>query len=340
MILSIVLLFILAAVLARDFLRMFDALLGVGGGSRRAGGRELQEVVVEDNGADNKLAVLDVAGFISSEIPDMHGRDMVTSIRDQLKLAAADPAVKAVLLKVDSPGGEVMAADQIYRALADFEKTARKPVVVSMGGLAASGGYYVSAPCRWIVANRLTITGSIGVIMHAYNYRGLMDKVGVRPEVFKSGKFKDMLSGEKKEDEILPEERRMVQALIDRTFGQFTNVVYQGRETAQKQNRGEGRPLVATWSQYVDGRILLGEDAYQYGFVDELGDFDAACQRAKKLVGIREANLVRYAQPFSLLDVLGWFAKTDPPTLKVDLGFDRPKLQSGRLYFVSPILRP
>src|SRR2546428_583630 len=128
-------------------------------------------------------------------------------ISDQLRLAGEDDSAKAVVLRVDSPGGEVLASDEIYRAIADFEKDYKKPVVASMGGLAASGGYYVSAPCRWIVANELTITGSIGVIMHSYNYRGLLNKVGVRPEVFKSGKFKDMLSGEKDEEDIPAEER-------------------------------------------------------------------------------------------------------------------------------------
>jgi protease-4 len=337
MVLSLILIVILAALLARDFLRMANSFMGTGGSARHAG-RELQEVVVEDNDSENKVALIEVVGLISGGALDVHGRDMVTSIRDQLKLAAADNAVKAVLLKVDSPGGEVMAADEIYRAVADFEKTSHKPAVASMGGLAASGGYYVSAPCQWIVANQLTITGSIGVIMHSYNYRALMDKVGVRPEVFKSGRFKDMLSGEKRDEEILPEEKQMVQSLIDRTFGQFTNIVYQGRQAAQTKNRGEGRPLTPSWTQYVDGRILLGQDAYQYGFVDEIGDFDAAFQRTKKIVGVRQANLVRYVQPFSLLDVLGWFAKADPPTMKIDLGIDLPKLHAGYMYFLSPTL--
>ena len=107
-----------------------------------------------------------------------------------------------------------------------------------MGSLAASGGYYVSAPCRWIVANDLTITGSIGVIMSTWNYRGLMDKVGLRPETFKSGKYKDMLSGSREPDTITPEEREMVQALIDETYGKFKSaVVAEGRKRAHDQNK-------------------------------------------------------------------------------------------------------
>src|SRR5262245_15714229 len=106
---------------------------------------------------------------------------MVEFIQDQFKFAARDSRFKAVLLKVDSPGGEVLASDDIYRAIQDFQKESGKPVVASMGSLAASGGYYVSAPCRWIVANELTITGSIGAIFHSFNYRGLMATAGLRP---------------------------------------------------------------------------------------------------------------------------------------------------------------
>src|SRR6185436_19433065 len=105
----------------------------------------------------------------------------------------------------------------IYRAVADFQEHHKKPVVASMSGLAASGGYYVSAPCQWIVANELTITGSIGVILSSFNYRGLMDKVGVQPVVFKSGKFKDMLRGSKKPEEVDPAEQKMIQDMVMET---------------------------------------------------------------------------------------------------------------------------
>ena len=134
--------------------------------------------------------------------------DFVTYIKEQFKAAQSDSDVKAVILKVNSPGGEVMASDEVYNIIRKFEDKSGKPVVVSMGSLAASGGYYISSPCRWIVANELTITGSIGVIMHNYNYRLLFDKIGIRPQVIKSGRFKDMLSGEKEPDaeKLTPQE--------------------------------------------------------------------------------------------------------------------------------------
>src|SRR6202035_78901 len=128
-----------------------------------------------------------------------------------------------------------------------------KPVVASMGNLAASGGYYISSPCQWILANELTITGSIGVIMHSYNYRGLMDKVGLRPETYKSGKYKDMLSGDRSQEDILPEEREMVQHLINETYDKFKSVVAAGRKQADQRNKSKGHTLASNWTDYADG---------------------------------------------------------------------------------------
>lgn len=311
---------------------------GLGGTSHaQANGRTYEEHVIEDNDAGDKIAVIEVQGLISSYAMDGGGVNMITAIKDQLKLAGKDDAVKAVLLKVDSPGGEVLASDEIYRAIQQFQQDTEKPVIASMGSLAASGGYYVSAPCRWIVANELTITGSIGVIMQTYNYRGLMDKVGVQPMTFKSGKFKDMLSGSKLQEDILPEEKQMVQSLIEETFGKFKQIVADGREQAAKSNEGQGKKLATDWRNYADGRILSGTQALELGFVDELGDFEAAVKRAQQIAGISDANLIHYQAPVDFLSMLRLFGKTDVHSVKVDLGLDLPRLQMGRLYFLSPL---
>lgn len=306
-------------------------------GARNAGPR-LEEVIIKDSdAANNKIAVVDVDGIITGQIIDRGGVSLVDLIKEQLNRADEDRKVKAVLLKVNSPGGEVLASDEIYRLIARFQSKTDKPVVASMGSLAASGGYYVSAPCRWIVANELTITGSIGVIMHGYNYRGLMDKIGLRPEVYKSGKFKDMLSGDKKESEITQEERDMVQALIDETFQKFKSVVAEGRQLAKGKNKDKGNALSQNWEDYADGRVLSGKEAMKLGFVDELGDFETAVERVKKIAGIGRANLIQYQQRFDLGDFFQLFGSTDArTTLKVDVGMDFPKLQAGQLYFISP----
>ncbi len=312
----------------------------VGAYASRTGGPRLEEVVREDNDAANKIAVIRVDGIITGEVIDQGGFSMVDVIKAQLKRAQEDDHVKAVILKVDSPGGEVLAADEIARAVTEFQQDkTHKPVVGSMGSLAASGGYYISAPCRWIVANDLTITGSIGVIMSSWNYRGLMDKVGVLPQTFKSGKFKDMLSGSKEPNEITEEEKAMIQALIDETYGKFKSVVQEGREWAYNKNlngRDKGRELSENWKDYADGRILSGTEAYKLGFVDELGSFRAAVARTRKIAGITNANLIEYQQRYDLSDLFRLFGKSDAKAVKVDVGMEMPRLEAGRLYFLSP----
>lgn len=338
-ILAIILLVLLMVSLFSN-LGFLSSLVGASVKHTRTVGPKLEEVVLEDKGSARKLAVVDVEGIISSQFVDQGGYSIVELIRAQLKNAHEDSRVKAVVLKVNSPGGEVLASDEIYRAIADFQKESKKPVVASMGSLAASGGYYVSAPCQWIVANELTITGSIGVILHGWNYRGLMNKVGLSPVVYKSGKFKDMLSGSRNPEEIPPEEQAMVQGLIDETFTKFKGVVAEGRAQASRKNKNSGRSLSQDWESYADGRVLSGTEAYRLGFVDELGGFEKAVQRAEALAGLRpdDANLVQYQQRYDLSDIFRLFGQTEARTrvVKVDLGMDVPKLQAGQLYFLSP----
>jgi protease-4 len=352
-----VLALVLIALLGLSLLFNFFSVLGnLAGGPIQVGAPRLDEVTLESNQSRDKIAVIPVEGLIMSAGVVSGHRDMVKLIEDQLKMAAADGSVKAVLLRVDSPGGEVLASDDIARAITAFQKKTRKPVVAAMGSIAASGGYYVAAPCRWIVANELTITGSIGVIMNGLNYRGLMDKVGLRPQVFKSGRFKDMLSGSRdlanltpEEKEIVAEETRMLNMLIGQTYGRFKQVVETGRSAAAEANRNNtggtedrGRALIPKWADYADGRIFSGKDAYEMGFVDEVGTGNDAIKRTLKLAGIRNADLVTYRPPADLAELLGLrlFGKSEAATVKIDLGFDAPRLKIGHLYFLSPNVLP
>ena len=309
-----------------------------------APGPRLQETWVKDNNSQNKIAVIPLEGVIMS---GGAGRgDLVGTVEKALQQAEEDKHVKAVVLKVNSPGGEVLASDDIYNLVEQFQRKTSKPVVASMGSIAASGGYYVSAPCQWIVANELTITGSIGVIMHGYNFRGLMDKVGVRPEVFKSGKFKDMLSPDKREEDITAEERELVQSMVNETFDKFKSIVTEGRGAAAKKNGSgpdSGKVLAENWQQYADGRILSGKEALRLGFVDELGNLDTAVARARKLAKITDANVIEYQPVFDLSDIFGFLgqsSKSEARTLKIDMGIDMPRLQLGRLYFLYPLALP
>jgi len=337
MITAIVLLLLLLVSVLFNLGSLFSNLVHMQGLQvHHVAGPRLEEMLLEDNSASAKIAVINIDGIITSREIDQSGYNMVDTIKAQLKRAEEDHKVKAVILKVDSPGGEVLASDDISRAIADFQKQTRKPVIASMGSLAASGGYYVSAPCRWIVANEMTITGSIGVIMSTWNYRGLMDKVGLQPFTFKSGKFKDMLSGSRKPGEISPEEIAMVQALIDETYEKFVSVVADGRDYAHGKNKDKGRMLSLSWKKYADGRVLSGKEAQQLGFVDELGDFDAAADRAKEIAGISDANVIEYRVRYDLSDLFRMFGKSETRSLKMDLGVEFPKLEAGRLYFLSP----
>jgi protease-4 len=305
------------------------------------GAAELHEVLVRDSPFEDKVAVISLEGVISGEVLSDIGSSLVELVSDQLERAAVE-GVSAVILKVDSPGGEVLASDEIYLLLEKFQKEHDIPVVASMGSLAASGGYYVSAPCRWIVANELTMTGSIGVIFHSYNYRGLMDKVGVRPEITKSGKLKDMMSGEKLPEEVLPEERAILQGMIDESFAKFKDIIRTGRNHAAELNLKdgvtEGRKLASNWTEFADGRILSGQQALNLGLVDELGNFEVALDRALQLARLDGAKLITYQPHFRFPGFLSLLGQARSGSVKVDLGLPlQSRLPEGRLYFMSPL---
>ena len=323
---------------------LFSSLLHWDGGmavtvSRTVGPR-LEEVLLEDNGATAKVAVIELEGILTSQLSDRMGFDPVDVLRAQLKKAAEDRRVRAVLLKVNSPGGEVLASDEMNRAIREFQRETSKPVVAVMENVAASGGYYVAVASRWIVANEMTLTGSIGVILSAWNYRGLMDKVGIRPYTYKSGRFKDMLSGSRDPSEIPEEERVMLQALIDEVFARFKQVVREGRAAAAEANDPEGRRLVSDWEEYADGRVLSGSEAFRLGFVDELGNFDTAKARVLKLANLSSANFVRYQRRLTFADLFPLFGGGGARILKVDWGMELPRLEPGQLYFLPPALVP
>jgi protease-4 len=307
-------------------------------GTARDIGPKFDEYTLENNHSANKIAVLTVDGIITGHDRDEAGNNMVDVIQAQLDRAGDDHRVKAVILKVDSPGGEVLASDDIYKAIRKFQAEPEgkgKPVICSMGSLAASGGYYISSGCRWIVANDLTLTGSIGVIMHGWNYRGLMDKVGIAPMTYKSGKFKDMLSGERATNEVPAEEHAMVQGLIDDTFQQFKAVVAEGRGNAHKLNNKEGRALADNWQDFADGRVVSGKEALEHGFVDELGDFQAAVDRAEKIADIEDCNLVEYRERYDLSNFLSMFGQSgEAHDIKLQFDSEAPKLQAGLMYFL------
>ena len=273
----------------------------------------------------DRIVIVTLRGLISSSIPGSARESMVDDLRAALEQAADDGRVKAIVLEVDSPGGEVTASDQIYNAV--VRARARKPVVVYMESLAASGGYYISCGGKFLMANDTTITGSIGVIIQTLNYEQLFNKVGLAAVVFKSGKFKDMLNGARP---ITPEERELVQNFVMKTYDKFLGIVAKER----------GVPADLLRNGVADGRILSGKDALDNKLIDGLGQLEDAFTKAKELGHAPDAKIVKYAPPFSLGRLFRAFGQTDS---RIELQLPRqlvPQLETGRAYFLPSYYAP
>jgi len=232
-----------------------------------------------------KVAVVRIEG------PILDSKNPVEEINDYIK----DPSVKAIVIRVDSPGGAVAPSQEIYEAVK--KATSKKKVVVSMGSVAASGGYYISAPADTIVANPGTLTGSIGVIMEIPNIEGLMDKIGVKTEVVKSGRHKDIASIFRK---LGKEERLILQNVLDDVHEQFIIAVSEGRDMPFDEVK-----------ELADGKVFTGKQALEAGLVDKLGSLQDAIDIAAKLAGIKgEPEVVSKKERFSVIDLLrGKFPK-------------------------------
>lgn len=218
-----------------------------------------------------KIGVLEVYGPISD----------IRYLREQIKDFREKQTVKAVVLRIDSPGGGVAPSQELYAALKQLAD--KKPLIVSMGSVAASGGYYLAVAGQHLFANPGSITGSIGVIMSFPDYRELMDKVGVRAEVVKSGKFKDIGSSYR---EFSAEDRKLLQNMIDDVHAQFVEAISEGRKMPVDRLR-----------PYIDGRLFTGRQALEIGLIDELGSFDDAVKYAARKAGLGDDPDLVYPEP-------------------------------------------
>jgi protease-4 len=220
----------------------------------------------------DRVAVVELTGVMTSS-HEVGGRAVsARRVIEQLRKHRDDDSVKAIVLRVDTPGGTVVAAQEIHGELLRMRAVSGKKVVVSMGDLAASGGYYVACAADRVFASPGTLTGSIGVIMQFPNYQGFLGKLGLGANTIKSGEFKDLGNGAR---EMTDRDRRLLQGLVDDVYGQFVEAVAAGRRMTPEQVR----PL-------ADGRVFSGRQAKDLGLVDELGDLEAAIAAAGKLAGI------------------------------------------------------
>ncbi len=287
-----------------------------------------REMIVDRGrkGSSEKIAIITMRGIISSSLSGNVGDSMVDDMRYALEQAREDDNVRAIVLEIDSPGGEVTASDVIYNAV--VKARAKKPVVVYMDSLAASGGYYVACGGKYLMANDTTITGSIGVIIQTLNYEQLFNKVGLSSVVFKSGKFKDMLNGARP---ITPEEREYVQGFVMGTYDKFLGIV------AKERNL----PADTLRNTIADGRILSGRDAHEHKLIDGLGQIEDAFKKAKELGNASDATVVKYGAPFALSRLFR--ALGEAGTSKIELTLPKqlmPQLESGRAYFLPSYYAP
>ncbi len=255
---------------------------------------ELQETVVaKDKGILlPKIALIDIDGMIlnyrKSSLLGSTENPMALVI-EKLDKAADDPRVKAIVLRINSPGGTVTASDIIYQHLLAIKKGDKirkrlpKPIVVSMMDVCASGGYYIACSADEIFAEPTTITGSIGVVMMTFNLKGLMDKIGVTTDAIKSGPKKDAGSPFRP---LKPDERKIFQDMINQFYNRFVTVVSQSRKIDERQVR-----------KLADGRIFSGQDAQKLGLIDKLGSLEDAIDAAKRLAKTKAATVIMYHRP-------------------------------------------
>lgn len=252
--------------------------------------RSLKELELErDPGwVTNKIALIDVNGVLMNRANSglfSEGEHPVSLLVEMLEAARKDNSVKAVVLRINSPGGSVTASEIMHDEIRRFHRSG-KPVVAMMMDVAASGGYFIACACDEIIAYPSTVTGSIGVIMQMVDLSGALAKLGVSTDAIKSGPNKDAGSPLRA---MVPEERELFQAVIDEMFQRFVDAVDAGRPNLEREEI----------LKLADGRIYTAKQAHEAGLIDRIGTLRQAVQRAKELAGIDRARVVTYQRPLS-----------------------------------------
>jgi protease-4 len=324
------LLLVLACSLALNVVVVLFLAVAAGLGSSLSedgSGHVRERYYAGDKSAADKIAVVTVDGVL------MEG--MNAFAEKEIEKAARDSSVKAVVLRIDSPGGSITASDDLHHRLTELrdgnpqKKTKAKPVVVSMQSVAASGGYYIAMPAQTLLAERTTVTGSIGVYAALPNVTQLADKVGFRMEIIRDGEVKDSGSPFK---EMTPHERELWQSMVDNAYLEFLHVVEQGRPNLKGKlqedividktvpiRNPDGRTRREKHTRYrADGGIFTADDALKYGLIDQIGYLDDAIQVAKQAAGLGdEYKAVVYERPPGILGIL-LGTKSQPPAVQFD----------------------
>jgi len=274
--------------------------------------KELEEHVVlrESLLAVKKVALIDVDGVLRNAreplLTGVPGENPVSLFKEKLDRAAKDHRVKAVILRVNSPGGTVTASDLMHAELRDFRLRAKKPVVASLLDVGASGGYYLACGADRIYALPTTLTGGIGVVLLLPEFTGTMDKLGIRVRIFKSGELKDAGSMFR---EMSPREQELFRDLVSQMYARFVSVVQEARKNLTAEQIAE----------LSDGRVFTGPEAKERGLVDEIGGLSEALQAAKQAAGLADEKVlvVEYARPFGHRPNM--YARSDVAPAQVNL---------------------
>ncbi|NOX57318.1 MAG: signal peptide peptidase SppA [Planctomycetes bacterium] len=272
-----------------------------------------ERVLYSDSTFPNgKIAIIEVDGVIANTRQGgflSTGEHPVAKLTEQLDIARRDKSVKAVVLRINSPGGTVTASELMHHEIKRLRNSG-KPVVAMMMDVAASGGYYIACAADEIMACNSTVTGSIGVVMQTMEVTGTMELIGVQAHTIKSGKQKAAGSPFEK---LQPEQRAVFQGVIDELYDQFVNVVAEGRPALSRE---QVIPL-------ADGRVYTSKQALDLKLIDRIGTIEDAIELAKEKAGIKNAKVVAYRRPF--LRASNYYARHDPSIkdinlLNVDLG--------------------
>jgi protease IV len=268
--------------------------------------RPLEESTVEGTGS-GKVLLIDLSGVLAEEpIITLESRPQVpllARVREELEKAEADDQVRAVVLRINSPGGTVTASDVLFHEITRFKERRKVPVVASILDVGASGGYYVALAADRIFAHPTTVTGSIGVLMLTVNASGLLEKIGVSASYVTSGAFKDMGSPFRA---LRPEERALFQDLIDGFYGRFVGLVAQSRKLDEARVRA-----------FADGRIYTAGEALSLGLIDQVGYLEDAIAAARSAAGLTEARVVIYHRPRQYRATI--YSSTDAPPVSAGL---------------------
>jgi protease-4 len=265
--------------------------------------RPLEEETVEGKGS-SKILLLDLSGVLSEDLPSFSigapppRVPLLARVREELRKAEEDERVKALIVRINSPGGTITASDILYHELQAFKTRKKVPVIAVIMDVGASGGYYAALAADTIVVNPTTITGSIGVVMITVNAQGLLEKIGVAPLAIKSGPMKDAGSPFRS---LTEPERAVFQGIIDDMYGRFVGLIVQSRRMPEERVRG-----------LADGRVYTADQALRLGLVDRIGYLEDVVALAKERAGLDQAKVVMYHRPKEYRANI--YSLTPPPT--------------------------